>query len=287
MEYKGLGRYIKAVSARAAGEDIRKHAQDGGTTTALVTYGFEKGLLDGAVLTKRSEPKWVPEPFIASNAAEAMKSTGTIYALSPNMYLLKDATRENGMEKVAYVGLPCQVDAVRKMQAYPFGARYVGDKVALVIGIFCTENFHPEGLRAVVEGFGHTTLDKMKKMSISKGKFILHEDKDTEVSVKKASGYRQDGDAVCPDLVAEYADISIGSIGSEPGWNTVFLRTEKGVRYFDSAVKDRKIETKDIAAVKPGLALLEKLSLAKKDAAKEEIEKRKKLGLFVTRDQYY
>jgi len=103
--------------------------------------------------------------------------------------------------------------------------------------------------------------------------------------VKKASRYAQDGDHVCPDLVAEYADLSVGSIGSEPGWNTVFARTRRGESLLEHARADGCIQVKETP--ESGLKLLEKMSLAKKKKAKETIEKRVKMGLFVTRDQYY
>ncbi len=46
---------------------------------------------------------------------------------------------------------PCQIYAARKMQLYPFGARHIADKIALTVGIFCTENFSYAGLKTVIE----------------------------------------------------------------------------------------------------------------------------------------
>jgi coenzyme F420 hydrogenase subunit beta len=214
-----------------------------------------------------------------------MESPGSVYSLSPSLFQLKDAVRELGLEKVAYVGLPCQIDALRKMQLYPFGARDVGEKVAFALGIFCSENFHPESLRMIAEGLGGTPLEDVRKMHIAGGKFLLEGAGTVGVPVKKASRYAQDGDHVCPDLVSEYADVSIGSIGSEPGWNTVFVRTRRGESLFEHAKAAGAVEVKETAG--PGMKLLEKLSLAKKKMAEETIEKRQQMGLFVTRDQYY
>ncbi len=286
MAYQGFGKYREVLTARSVDERIRKDAQDGGTVTALLCFALDSGFIDGAVMTKRSE-NWVPAQHVATTKEEIIDSAGSIYALSPSLFQLKEAVRERALDRVAYVGLPCQIQALRKMQLYPFGARGVGERIALAIGIFCYENFPPEGMRAVVEGLCDIPLKDVEKMRIAMGKFRVEDGKICEVPLKKASQYIQEGDLVCPDLVAEYADISIGSVGSEEGWNTVFIRTSKGMEFFNKAREAGVIETKDIESVKPGLKVLEKLALDKKDRAKKNIEKRKKLGLFVTRDIYY
>ena len=286
--YQGFGKYRAVASARAADENIRSIAQDGGTVTALLCFARENDDIDGAVLTYKADEQWTPGQCIATTPDEIKKAAGSVYALSPSVFQLKSATRELDLGKIAYVGLPCQVVAVRKLQLYPFGARHVGERVKYVIGIFCSENFHPESLRTIVEGHVGIPIEDMKKMYLAKGKFnVVGADDTREVSVRKASRYVQDGDHVCPDLVAEYADISVGAVGSEPGWNTVFLRTRRGEDLFGRAVAAGRIETKDIGTVKPGLAALEKLAVAKKAMAKETIEKREQMGLFVTRDMYY
>ena len=214
--------------------------------------------------------EWTPGQLVATTRQDIRESAGSVYALSPSVFQLKEATREYGLEKVAYVGLPCQVDAVRKMQLYPFGGRGVGEKVKYVIGIFCSENFHHEGLRIIVEGYAGTPIESMKKMYIAGGKFTWWKRR-RQVSVKKASRFAQDGDHVCPDLVAEYADISVGSIGSEPGWNTVFLRTRRGEDLFNHAKADGRIESE--GDWQPGLKTLEKLALAKKNGEGDHREK--------------
>jgi coenzyme F420 hydrogenase subunit beta len=299
--YNGFGKYRQIVSARATDRNISVAGQDGGVVTSLLCYALDKGIIDGAVLTRKSNKEWVTGQYVATTRNEIMESAGSIYALSPNIFQLKEAVRQKALGKVAYVGVPCQVDAVRKMQLYPFGARGVAERIALVIGIFCSENFSQESLRAIVEEYckepaeevsgkkGDTRIKDVSRMFIEKGWFEIEAKNNASVPARTASRLAQDGDHVCPDLVAEYADISVGSIGSGPGWNTVFLRTKKGLELFKGASAGGMLETKDIGAENghPGLKLLEKLSVAKKAMAKSNIEKRRSRGLFVTRDQYY
>jgi coenzyme F420 hydrogenase subunit beta len=285
MEYQGFGRYKEVLTARSADDYIRSIAQDGGTVTTLMCFALESGLIDGAVLSRKSEEAWVPEQYVATTREEILKSAKSVYALSPSLFQLKEATRERALTKVGYVGLPCQIEAIRKMQLYPFGARDIGDSLALVVGIFCYENFYPASLKAIIEGLGEEPLEDVVRMRCASGKFVTEGEKGISLPLKQASRYIQDGDRICPDLVSEWADISVGSVGSAPGWNTVFLRTKKGRDIFKQAVGAGKLETKEIG--EDGLRTLEKLALDKKGRAKKNIEKRRALGLYVTRDIYY
>ncbi len=285
MPYQGFGRYKEVLTARSADGRIRSAAQDGGTVTALMCYALESGFIDGAVLTKKTGGEWVPGQYVATTADEVLESAGSVYALSPSLFQLKEATRELALAKVGYVGLPCQIEAVRKMQLYPFGARDIVDSLALVVGIFCYENFYPASLKAIIEGLGEEPLEDVIKMRCASGRFVTEGEKGISIPLKQASRYIQDGDRICPDLVSEWADISAGSVGSEPGWNTVFLRTTKGRDLFKQAVEAGKLETKEIG--EDGLMALEKLALEKKGRARKNIENRLALGLHVTRDIYY
>jgi coenzyme F420 hydrogenase subunit beta len=285
MAYQGLGRYREVLTARSADEKIRSMAQDGGTVTSLMCYALESGYIDGAVLTRKTDDEWLPGQFVATTRDEILKSVKSVYAISPSLYQLKEATREMALEKIGYVGVPCQIEAVRKMQLYPFGARDIADKLALVIGIFCYENFFPSSLKAIVEGLGQESLEDATRIRCASGRFKTEGENGIDIPLKQASYYSQDGDRICPDLVSEWADISVGAVGSEPGWNTVFLRTRKGTDFFKKAAGSGVLEIKKID--EPGLKVLEKLALDKKGRAKKNIEKRLSLGVFVTRDIYY
>ena len=50
----------------------------------------------------------------------------------------------------------------------------------------------------------------------------------------------REGCALCGDLVSRLADISIGSIGSEKGYSTVIVRSERGEKLLEAVQYDRK-----------------------------------------------
>ena len=113
-------------------------------------------------------------PLVALTSDELMASRGTRYNISPNMSLIKEATRSYGLDKVGIVGTPCQMQAARKGQLYPAGLRDVPDKIALAIGIFCMENFPYQSIVQLVEDHAGMSLRSVKKMEIGKGKFWVY-----------------------------------------------------------------------------------------------------------------
>jgi len=276
-----LGNYKSVVSARAADAEILKGAQDGGIVTQLFAYALEEGIIDGAVLAGPGDEPFKPEPLIATTKAELLAARGTKYTISPNMSLIKEATRSYGLDRVGIVGTPCQMQAVRKAQLYPMAMRGVPDKIALAIGIFCMENFPYMGLESMVEDHCNTKMESAVKMDIGKGKFTVYTERGA-VSQMPLSGthkYESPGCGVCLDYVANLADVSTGSVGSPDGWSTVFARTKKGDDVWSKAVAAGYFETKDIATVKPGLDLVTKLATGKIDRNKKTIEERTSFGV--------
>jgi len=276
-----LGNYKTAVSARAVDAEILKGAQDGGIVTQLFAYALEEGIIDGAIVAGPGEEPWKPEPVVATTKAELLAARGTKYTISPNMMLIKEATRSYGLDKVGIVGTPCQMQALRKAQLYPIAMRDVPDKIALAVGIFCMENFPYMGLETIVEDHCATKMESAVKMDIGKGKFSVYTERGalSQIPLAATHKYEQPGCHVCLDYVANLADVSTGSVGSPDGWSTVFVRTKKGDDVWTKAVADGYFETKDIASVKPGLDLVTKLATGKIDKNKKTVEERAAFGV--------
>ena len=54
--------------------------------------------------------------------------------MSPNVWGIKEAARQHGIESIGTVVTPCQMQGIRKMQAYPFSTRFIADKIKLLVG---------------------------------------------------------------------------------------------------------------------------------------------------------
>ena len=275
-----LGTYKEALSAKATDKRVLDVSQDGGIVSSLFIYALEEGIIEGAVVAGNTDEKWRPAPVVAMSADEIIAAAGTKYSMSPNVAAIKDAVRQGGIEKLGIVATPCQINGIRKMQVYPFSSRFVSDKLKLILGIFCMENFPYAALDTFVDAKLGSSLDKTKKMDIGKGKFWAVTDSGEEgLPLKETHGYEQSGCNICTDYVAEYSDLSTGSVGSPDGWSTVLLRTDDGSSLFKAAVDAGVIETKPMDEVKPGLPLLEKLAKGKKADSEKEINKRTSMGL--------
>lgn len=277
-----LGPHQEIITARASDKKILSKGQDGGIVTALLVYALEKNIIDGTIVAGPGDEAWKPEPMVATTKKEILKGAGTKYTMCPNLSLIKEATRSYGLEKIGTVGTPCQVMGLRKMEAYPMGARNVTDKIALVVGIYCMENFPYDSLKTFIQNKANTTPEKVVKMDISKGKlFIRTSDDETAIPIKQTHGYEQSGCRYCMDYVAELSDVSCGSVGAKPGWSTVIKRTDKGVSLIDSAIEDGVLEVTETNEGKFGLEMLRKLSTNKKKQRVKNVDKALDLGLQV------
>ena len=289
-----LGKYKACVSARSTDKEILKGAQDGGIVTSLFAYALEEGIIDGAIVAGSYDDgddnemcgtpvphHWRPKPVVATTKAELLAARGTKYNISPNVSLIKEATRSYGLDKIGIVGTPCQMQAVRKGQLYPFGWRDVGDKIALAVGIFCMENFPYQSILQLVEDHAAMKMESVKKMEIGKGKFWVYGKRGqvVQLPLKVTHKYEQPGCHVCLDYVANLADISTGSVGSPDGWSTIFVRSKIGDAVWAKAMAAGVFETQPIEKVKPGLELVTKLANEKITKNKNTLEARKTFGV--------
>ena len=275
-----LGPHQEIITARASNKKILSKSQDGGIVSTILAYALDQNIIDGTIVAVEGDEPWKPEPMIATTKKDILKGAGTKYTMCPNPSLIKEATREYGLEKIGTVGTPCQVMGIRKMQTYPLGVRNVVDKIALVMGIYCMENFPYESIKTFIEDKIGTKPSKVTKMNITKGKlFITTPENEGTIPLKETHGYEQSGCNYCMDYVAELSDLSCGSVGSKPGWSTIIKRTDKGSSLIDKAIEYGVLETMETNEGKFGLEMLRKLSTNKKVKHQKQIDKKLDMGL--------
>ncbi len=270
-----FGVYREVYSVRTRLEEVGKVAQDGGAVTTMLVYALQKGMVDAAVVAGVKDEPWRAWPRVALSPEEAVKGAGTKYTPSPNLIGLAEAVKDYMKSRVAFVGTPCQVRAVRQMQFNPKGCLKLGERVAVVIGLFCMESFNYERLMGeFLKSKGYSPSD-ISKFAISKGKFIAYSAGSEAINVPLAEvkDYVRGSCHHCQDFTAELADVSVGSVGSPDGWSTVIVRTAVGEELFKAVVEEGLLEVKPISEVKPGLDLVVKLSKRKKEQAAAAKEK--------------
>jgi len=275
--YSKVGQYLEAYSARTKIDEIAKSCQDGGITSTCLHYLFDAKIIDIALGAKMSKTPWRPEPIILENKDDILLSTGTKYVNNPNLKSLSEFNKRKA--NIAVVGVPCMMQALLKADIYNINIPAL-NQIKYRIGIFCMESFSYESLLKICELL-NVDVSNVKKTDINKGKFFVYTKSNDELTIpiKEIGHLAREDCEVCFDLTSESADISIGSIGSPSGWNTVLIRTEVGKDLYHKLIENDLIESKELSEVKPGLPLLEKIAKIKKNKCKKHIDKKKEENL--------
>ncbi|MFW9824941.1 MAG: Coenzyme F420 hydrogenase/dehydrogenase, beta subunit C-terminal domain [Candidatus Thorarchaeota archaeon] len=276
-EYQKVGPFLEAYSARTKIKEISEICQDGGISSTCLHYLLEKKKIDVALGAKMSNTFWRPDPFLIQSKENVLSTAGTKYVNNPNLQILN--LNELKDKKIAVVGVPCHMQALLKSKIYNIGFPSL-DNIEYRIGIFCMESFSYESLLKICE-IMNVDIKNAKKMDINKGKFFVYTDKGEEfnVPIKEISYLAREDCEMCFDLTSESADISIGSIGSPSGWNTVLIRTEKGKKLYKELIANKLIESKPIEDVKPGLPLLQRIAGSKKNNCEKHINNKKEKNI--------
>ncbi len=232
-----VGNYVAVYIAQSKFKTIK--GQDGGVVTALLSYCMKENLIDAAVVTQRDpENPWKPQPTYAAKIPEVRKASGSIYCHSLTMPALVSAV-ENGFRSIGFVGTPCNIDAVYKMQRSPSRLFNLMIKVSILrFGLFCMDSFTYEGMKTFIES-KNIDLSKVSKMEIFGGFLHVHYDNSmTKFRVRELDDYRSSSCYFCTDLTSENSDISFGGVGSPPGYTTVLTRSNIGDEILREAADD-------------------------------------------------
>jgi len=258
-----FGVYRRAVVAQAAEDSILRSCQDGGVVSALLTYAFNNGIVDSAIVSDISKEKpWFPIPRLISTPEDVVRCAGTRYTYSPNLLALQEAVQQK-KKSLAFVGTPCQIQSLRKVEAFPL--KKYSSITRFTIGLMCTESFSYEGLmKKHIEGALGVNLNDIAKINIKGKVLVTTKSGETKaIPLQEAKQYTRKGCLSCTDFSSELADISVGGLGLN-GWTFTILRTKKGDEIFDGAHKAGAVRTRPVEEEKFAWDLLIKLSKKKR-----------------------
>ena len=109
-----VGEALSISSGFASDPDIRKHAASGGITTALVSYLFQSDQIDACYCAVGRDPVNGKGKIVRS-LEELQESTGSHY--HPIAFGDSLASLVSGNERFVFIGLPCEVAAMRRLMA--------------------------------------------------------------------------------------------------------------------------------------------------------------------------
>jgi len=222
-------------------ESVRARASSGGILTSILLWLIETGEIQGAVVTGMdpAEP-WRPRTYIARNAGEILDAAQSKYIITSVNEILPEMESFDG--DLAYVGLPCQVHSVRKLQR---SADPSLRRVRYVIGPYCGNTLHASSIRSLLASHGVRDLAGIESLRFRDGEWpgnlrIRLRSGETIEMPKFHANYLipfhiMKRCLVCTDLSNEFTDIAGGDAWSPvyeergKGFSIVIGRSEKGV----------------------------------------------------------
>ena len=275
-----FGVYRHIFVARTTRQEIAARAQDGGIVTALLSWARESGEIDGAVVSAvgPEDDPCFPTPKVVTSEAEIQASASSWYTYCENNLALTEV-KQRDLKRVAFVGVPCQITPLRKMQhtdpsflatakkrPKPLARqrdflRGFSDRVHFSIGLFCTEVFTPALMTDRIEKQMGIPLTEVKKFNV-KGEVLIYKTDDTIERIPLAEAmrdYQRPECRHCGDFSAEMADIACGGVGTDAA-TIVVIRTEKGEEIWRKFQAEAPLELMPITENKRAWNILQRLA---------------------------
>jgi coenzyme F420 hydrogenase subunit beta len=240
-----LGSYSQVLSARA-GFDVPRR-QSGGAVTAILASALDEGLLDGVVTVTEDRFTLQPRSAIITTSQALIHEAGSRYSWwVPLLASLKEAVVRRKLRRIAVVGVPCAVQAVRRMMTSGHQlAKPYGRSVRLLVGLFCTETFDYKALvEGVLRGRHGVEPWQVKRLNVAGKLEVSVEGRDSlAIPLKELDATVRPGCHSCTDFSAVDADISAGAVGAPKGYTTLLIRTPAGKSFVDRAAASGKLVT--------------------------------------------
>jgi coenzyme F420 hydrogenase subunit beta len=237
---------------------IRRTSASGGALSAILIFLLEKKMIDGAVVTAMSptEP-WLSQPFIATSREEILQAAQSKYIITSVNEIIPEIANFHG--KLAFVGLPGQIQSIRKLQAMQHPSVR---SIKYIFGPFYGNTLHFSSIRGFLRSYGEKDYRQINKlyfrygewpgnmrMELKTGRIIelpkFHANYLIPFHILKNS-------LLCTDLSNEFTDISGGDAWAPTyeergkGFSMVISRTEAGQKILEEMQKDGRIDLQPI-----------------------------------------
>lgn len=261
VEYnRYCGYYLKSYVAHSNNGEIRYHSASGGMVTQFLLYLLRSKTIDGALVVRyREDNPLQPEPFIATTEDDILSSRGSKYLVLSYDKVLADLESING--KIVVVGLPCQIQGIRKLASHK---KQIREKIIGYFAIYCSLTKTKLSMDYYIWRYG------LKKESI--GRFSFRDDgclgymkvEDKEGKLLKKVKYEKywhgthsffinDRCTLCVDHFGELADISFGDIHIDPykkdtiGISSIITRKSKWDELLKASAEAGEIMVREVS----------------------------------------
>lgn len=249
-----LGYYRSIWNAYSREEEIHDRGASGGVITQILVELLEQNVIEGAVAVRRRQDSPVRfEPFIAVSREQIIASAQSKYRIIPTNEVIRTIKRSD--KKIAYVGLPCQIQGMRKAMERDGQLRA---RIVVLISLFCGFNMTKGATDYLIRKSG------IPEEEIDELQYRCKRGNDTGFYIKGKSGqeffvskhgytflnliFSPERCWKCFDYSGEFADISVGDAWEKrTGFSRVIIRTPNGEKIWELARKQGMIyaETAD------------------------------------------
>ncbi|MFW5940741.1 MAG: Coenzyme F420 hydrogenase/dehydrogenase, beta subunit C-terminal domain [Chloroflexota bacterium] len=162
-----MGNFRRIYVGHATDENVRRQGASGGVITRTLVYLLQQEMIDGAVVLRQGQPKpWLAEPIIARCAEEVRAASQSVYIPAPVNTILEELSGFEG--RLAYVGLPDQVAALRCLQQ----AGHAGaNKVKFVLGPYVGTAMYLDAIRSFLRSNGVRDLEQVAELKYREGEW--------------------------------------------------------------------------------------------------------------------
>lgn len=246
--------------AHSTDEKIRRAGASGGMISAILIYLLKSKQIEGAVVTGMSKKKpWLAESFIATSEEEIIEAAQSKYIITSVNEILPEISAFKG--RLAYVGLPGQVQSIRKLQK-------AGDKavenIKYIFGPFYGNTLQFSSVRSFLRSYKIRDYQNISKLWFRYGEWPgnmrieMTDGRSVELPKFHANYlipfHILKNSLLCTDLSNEFTDISGGDAWAPvyeergKGFSMVLSRTAEGARILNEMESERLISLSPISA---------------------------------------
>jgi coenzyme F420 hydrogenase subunit beta len=241
IKNEALGYYRKIMLAQAVDPELRERSHGGAVVTALLKYGMETKFFDSAIVSQaETENPAKPKPSVALVPDDILSAIGSKFFPSSVAKAYGSAVYGYGRVNIGFVGVPCHVLALRKMEAWQH--KIIGN-LKITIGLFCFGTFSLSSLLKYITEEYKIKPSEIKGMHLSSKFEVQTENGVVQIPLSEVEEHILPSCRTCTDFTSELADISVGGAFPLQDWSTVIIRTKAGEDFFYKAVENGIINT--------------------------------------------
>lgn len=232
-----IGDYINVLLTKGA-----YRGSYSGSVTSLLAHLLKKRKIDGVFTTMDDDNLLHSKAVYAKNTNDLKKTAGMRHSVSS---FLSNINTIPTNDNIALVGLPCHIDSINKARKNGI----IKNNIKILIGIACGTNYDYSMFAELL--YNHNIdISKIEQYTLRDTEKLKPyfsftiEGEEKKLPVSETIKCIPTGCIHCNDYLGLGSDISFSVLGAPRGWSLVFVRTERGNEYLDSASKNGFIETR-------------------------------------------